>query len=146
MTAYITSLRQLCLKMLPSNVTARSLTMHYENVDLNQRKDDASDDSSISSENEGIGISLPVKYPDLTAKQMVRRIQRWYRRQKGTYLPQHYHKNPIPILDGPRMLRKVESRMRSAEAERTDDLPSRRDIPARQEVQPIMRVSLTVAE
>ena len=72
--------------MLPSNVTARSLSMHYENVDLNQRKDDASDDSSISSENEGIDISLPVKYPGLSAKQMVRRIQRWYRRQKGTYL------------------------------------------------------------
>jgi len=42
--------------------------MHYENVDLNQRKDDASDDSSVSSENEGIDISLPVKYPDLSAK------------------------------------------------------------------------------
>jgi len=73
-----------------------------------------------------------VKYPDLSAKQMVRRIQRWYLRQKGTYLPRHYHKNQIPIFDGPRLLRKVESRMQPAEAERTDDLPSRWDIPARQ--------------
>ena len=63
---------------------------------------------------------------------MVRRIQRWYRRQKGTYLPRHYHKNQIPILDGPRLLQKVESRMQAAETERSDDLPSRWDIPARQ--------------
>jgi len=84
LTAYIPSLRHICLKMLPSNMTARSLSIHYENVDLHQRKNDASDDSFISSENEGIDTSLPVKYPDLSAKQMVRRIQRWCRRQKGT--------------------------------------------------------------
>jgi len=76
LTAYIPSLRQLCLKMLPSNVTAHSMSMHYENEDHNRRKDDTNDDSSICSENEGIDISLPVKYPDLSAKQMVRRIQR----------------------------------------------------------------------
>ena len=36
------------------------------------------------------------------------------------------------MLDGPRMLEKVESRMQAAEAERTDDFPSKLDIPARQ--------------
>ena len=35
LTTYIPPLRQLCLKILPPNVTARSLSMHYENVDLN---------------------------------------------------------------------------------------------------------------
>ena len=43
-----------------------------------------------------------------------------------------YHKNQIPILNGPRLLEKVESRMQAAETERSDDLPSRWDIPARQ--------------
>ena len=46
--SYIPSLSELFLKMLPPNVTARSLSMHYENVILNQRKEAARDDSSIS--------------------------------------------------------------------------------------------------
>jgi len=38
------------MRLLPKNVTARSLTAHYENLNLDLRKDDASDDSSLSSE------------------------------------------------------------------------------------------------
>ena len=45
LTAYIPSLGQLCMRLVPKNVTARSLTAHYENLNLDLRKDDASDDS-----------------------------------------------------------------------------------------------------
>ena len=44
LNAYIPSLQQLCMKLVPNGATARSLTAHYDNLNLSLRYPDASDD------------------------------------------------------------------------------------------------------
>ena len=97
LTACIPSLGQLCMRLVPKNVTARSLTAHYENLNLDLRKDDASDDSSLStSKDEYIDPSIPVTRPGLTVKKIIRRIMRFNRLENGNLYPRQYHKKQIP--------------------------------------------------
>jgi len=98
--AFIHLLPELYLEITPFNIMAPSLSTHYKNVYLNQSKEDAIDDSSILSENEGIDIRLPVKYPYLSAKRMVYCILRGYRGLKDTYLLRHSHKNELWAIFG----------------------------------------------
>jgi len=37
LSAYIPSLQQVCMKLVPSGVTARSLSAHYDNLNLYSR-------------------------------------------------------------------------------------------------------------
>jgi len=62
-----------------------------------------------------IDVSPPVKHPDLSGNQMVRRSERWYRRWNGTYLPRHYYKNKKPILGVSRIFQSAESRIKLTE-------------------------------
>ena len=90
LTACIPSLGQLCMRLVSKNVTARSLTAHYENLNLDLRKEDASDDSSLSSEDEYIDPSIPVTRPGLTVRKIIRRIMRFNRLENGKLYPRHY--------------------------------------------------------
>ena len=71
LNAYIPSLRQLCLNAIPSSeISAHSLTTHYDMLDPSMRKPDVSDDSSLSSEDEGIDVNIPMAYPSLPVKKI----------------------------------------------------------------------------
>ena len=93
LTAYIPSLGQLCMRLVPKNVTATSLTAHYKTLNLDLRKDDASD---LSSEDEHIDPSIPITCPGLTVMKIVRRIMRFNRLENENLYPRHYHKRQIP--------------------------------------------------
>jgi len=96
-----------------------------QNLNLDLRKNNASDDSSLSSEDEYIDPSIPVTRPGLTVKKIVRRIMRFNRLENGNLYPRHYHKRQIPTMRGIKMLREVESRKRLAAEARVDILPSK---------------------
>ena len=129
LTAYIPSLGQLCMRLVPKNVTATSLTAHYKTLNLDLRKDDASD---LSSEDEHIDPSIPITCPGLTVMKIVRRIMRFNRLENENLYPRHYHKRQIPTWRGIKMLREVDRRKRLAAEARVDTLPSKWDIPARE--------------
>ena len=122
LNANIPSLQQLCMKLVPNGVTARSLTGHYDNLNLSLRHPDASDDSSLSSEDEGIDVSIPVKYPQLSVKKIVRRMRRFDKRRKGTYRPRHYHTKQFPCAKKEAMMAEIERRKRLAEEARRYEL------------------------
>ena len=66
------------------------------------------------SEDEGIDVSIPVKYPQLSVKKIVRRMRRFDKRRKGTYRPRHYHTKQFPCAKKEAMLAEIERRKRLA--------------------------------
>ena len=83
------------------------------------------------SEDEGIDVSIPVKYPQLSVEKIVRRIRRFDKRGKGTYRPRHYHTKQFPCAKKEAMLAEIGRRKRLAQEDRKNELPSKWDIPSR---------------
>ena len=126
LNAYIPSLRQLCLNAIPSSeISAHSLTTHCDMLDPSRRKSDVSDDSSLSSEDEGIDVNIPMTYPSLPVKKIINRVRRFERRRKGTYKPRYYHQKQFPVPNSEAILEEVERRKRLAEEARTHELPNK---------------------
>ena len=88
----------MCLNAIPSSkISAHSLTTHYDMLDPSKRKPDVSDDSSLSSEDEGIDVNIPMAYPSLPVKKIINRVRRFERRRKGKYKPRYYHQKQFPV-------------------------------------------------